>query len=85
VSSKWGTVRIAARRFGLKGRGQISEGYHADLVIFDPDTVTDCASWENAYQYPEGIDIVIVNGQVVIQYGEHTKKLPGKILKKSIV
>jgi len=75
---------VTAQKFGLEDRGQIKEGYFADLVIFDSDKVIDRATYEDPYQYPDGIDQVIVNGQVVVQYGEHTKRLPGKILKKSI-
>lgn len=72
-----------AHKFALKGRGQIKGGYFADLVIFDPDKVIDKATWQNPHQYPEGIHYVLVNGQVVVQSGEHTGNLPGKILRKS--
>ena len=70
-------------KFSIKDRGQIKEGNFADLVVFDPDKVIDKATWKDPHQYPQGIGHVIVNGQVVIQAGEHTGKLPGKIIKKS--
>lgn len=73
---------ITAQKFGLQNRGQVKQGYFADLVVFNPGKIIDCATWEDPHQYPKGIDSVIVNGQVVIRVGEHTGKLPGKILKK---
>jgi N-acyl-D-amino-acid deacylase len=71
---------ITAQKFGLPNRGQVKEGYFADLVVFNPDKIIDCATWKDPHQYPKGIDSVIVNGQVVIREGEHTGNLPGKIL-----
>ncbi|MCP2605610.1 amidohydrolase family protein [Candidatus Aminicenantes bacterium AC-335-O07] len=76
---------LNAKKFGLKKRGQIKEGFFADIVIFNPEKVIDLATWENPHQYPEGIEYVIVNGQVVIREKEHTGTLPGKVLKKEIV
>jgi N-acyl-D-amino-acid deacylase len=73
---------VTARKFGLQNRGQISENYFADIVIFNPDTVIDMATWENPHQYSMGIEYVIVNGEIVIREGEHTGLLPGKILRK---
>ena len=73
---------LAAQKFGCTGRGQITEGYFADIVVFKPDEVIDQATWEDPHQYPKGIDYVIVNGEVVINEGNHTEVLPGKILKK---
>ena len=72
-----------ARTFGLDRRGQVREGYHADLVVFDPDRVEDTATWENPQQYPRGIHQVVVNGLTVVREGEHTGRLPGRILKKT--
>ncbi len=75
---------LPASRFGLRKRGIIEVGAFADLVVFDPARVIDRATWVNPHQYPEGIEYVIVNGQVVIEAGDHTNNLPGKILKKRI-
>lgn len=50
---------LTAQKFGLTRRGQIKEGFFADLVIFNPDKVIDMATWENPHQYPKGIDYVI--------------------------
>ena len=70
-----------AQRFGLRGRGLLKEGFAADIVIFDEETVRDTATFWDARRYPEGIHYVIVNGQVVIQNGEHTGALPGRALR----
>ncbi len=71
---------LPASKLGLKDRGVIKEGYFADLVIFDPEKITDKATYTDPEQYPEGIDYVIVNGQVVIEHGQHTGVFPGKFL-----
>jgi len=67
-----------ARRLGLKRRGQVAAGYYADLVVFDPETVTDTATYEEPRQYPVGIRDVIVNGQFVIRGYEHTGATAGR-------
>jgi N-acyl-D-amino-acid deacylase len=73
---------IPASRFGFEKRGRLQSGYYADLVVFDPDKIADRATWVNPHQYPVGVEYVIVNGQVVVEHGDHTGRLPGKILKK---
>jgi N-acyl-D-amino-acid deacylase len=73
---------MPARKIGLKGRGEIQKGFCADLVIFDPATIADEATYLKPKVYPKGIDYVIVNGQVVIDHGNHTGALPGKALNK---
>ena len=69
-----------AGRLGLTDRGLLQEGLAADICIFDPKTVIDRADWENTQAYPEGIEMVIVNGKIVIRDGEHTGALPGRVL-----
>ena len=56
------------------------EGYKADLVILDPATVADRATYELPQQYPVGIRQVLVNGQLVVNEGSHTLARPGTIL-----
>lgn len=73
---------LPASILGLADRGAIKEGMWADLVIFDPATVADKATFEDPFQYPVGIDTVLVNGQVVLEEGKHTNARPGKVLKK---
>jgi|TARA_Y100000310_G_scaffold90097_1_gene87356 dihydroorotase/N-acyl-D-amino-acid deacylase len=76
-------TKLPASVLGLKERGEIETGHWADLVIFDPNTIIDNATWENPHQYPSGILWVIVNGKVAIDHGKWTGILPGKILKKT--
>ncbi|HUT70417.1 MAG TPA: D-aminoacylase [Desulfatiglandales bacterium] len=71
-----------ANRLGLRDRGIIAEGYFADLVLFDPDRIIDRATYENPRQFSEGIDYVIVNGQVLLEQGELKGIRPGKVLRK---
>ena len=71
-----------ALRFGIAGRGILQADNFADIVIFDPDTIREVGIFGDPHHYPEGIDAVIVNGQIVIDQGEHTGNLPGKILRK---
>ena len=72
---------MPAKKFHLKDRGILSEGSYADIVLFNPDTIIDKATFTNPHQYPEGIDVVIVNGKVVIENAEHTGNLAGKVLR----
>ena len=76
---------MSAEKFGIKERGQLTVGYFADIVLFDPDKVIDKATWLDPHQYPAGIDYVIVNGQIVINQGEHTGALPGRVIKNKSV
>jgi N-acyl-D-amino-acid deacylase len=69
-----------AQIVGLTDRGLLRPGMAADITIFNPETVTDRATFEDPSQYPEGIPYVIVNGTVVIDHGHHTGKKPGRVL-----
>lgn len=71
-----------AKKAGFEKRGEIKIGNFADLVIFDENQISDCATYENPYQYSSGIDYVFVNGQAVVAEGNITGKLPGCVLKK---
>ncbi len=73
---------LAATVSQLTDRGTIAKDKWADLVIFDPAEVRDTATFENPFSYPQGIDTVIVNGQVVLDEGTHTGTKPGKILRR---
>src|SRR5690606_26011183 len=64
----------------LKDRGRLTEGAYADVCIFDPTVLSGKASFENPFQYPQGMDLVIVNGQIVINEGAHTHARPGRFL-----
>jgi N-acyl-D-amino-acid deacylase len=71
-----------AQRLGLPDRGLLRDGFRADVVVFDPETVGSPATRERPKQYPSGIEHVIVNGQLVIEGGEHTGALPGRALRR---
>ncbi len=73
-----------AQRLGLRDRGLIREGYWADIVIFDPMTVRDNATFEDPHQFPSGIIDVIVNGVLVVENEKQKRKYPGKILKRTL-
>jgi N-acyl-D-aspartate/D-glutamate deacylase len=64
----------------LAGRGAIREGLWADVVVFDYERIQDRATYEEPRLAPEGIDWVLVNGQVVIDHGKHTGTRPGQVL-----
>ena len=68
---------LPASILGLADRGAIKEGQWADLVMFNPATVADKATFEDPFQYPVGIDTVLVNGTVVFDEGKHTNARPG--------
>ena len=72
----------AARRLGLADRGRIAPGMAADLVAFDPDTVTDLATFEEPRRTPAGIPYVMVNGEFVIDGGARTQALPGRAIRR---
>jgi N-acyl-D-amino-acid deacylase len=72
---------LPASILGLADRGTIEPGKAADLVIFDPATVADRATFEDPFQYPVGIDTVIVNGQIVLDEGKSTGAKPGTVFK----
>jgi len=69
-----------AERFGLADRGVVCEGAWADLVLFDAKKVIDRASFMDPHRYPEGIPYVMVNGEIVVEQGNHTRALAGQVL-----
>ncbi|MEE9569920.1 MAG: amidohydrolase family protein, partial [Candidatus Binatia bacterium] len=71
---------LPAQVLRLKDRGLIREGYQADIVVLDPDTVTDIASFDTPKQYAHGVEYVLVNGALVIDAGHHTGARPGRVL-----
>ena len=71
-----------AQRLGLPDRGLLRDGFKADIVVFNPDTVKALATKDDPKQFPVGIEYVIVNGHVVIDQGENTGALPGRALRR---
>jgi N-acyl-D-amino-acid deacylase len=74
---------LPARRLRLADRGSIAVGAAADLVAFDPATVSDRATFEDPHQFPVGVPHVIVNGAFVIRGGDHTGARPGRAVRPS--
>lgn len=72
---------LPARQLGLTGRGRLAVNYHADVVVFDPATIADHATYAQPHQYATGVSEVLVNGQVVIRAGEHTGAKPGRFVR----
>lgn len=72
---------LPAQRLGIKDRGLVREGLYADLVIFDPETIIDRATYQKPHQYSVGIEYVIVNGQVVLDRGRFTNARPGRVIR----
>jgi N-acyl-D-aspartate/D-glutamate deacylase len=70
-----------ADRLGLRDRGLLREGMAADVVIFDPATVTDHATFEQPHQLSTGVRDVWVNGTRVVAAGTHTGATPGRFVK----
>ncbi len=71
---------LPATNLGLKDRGLLKSGMFADVVIFDPQTIADRATFENPHQYSVGVRDVFVNGQHVLKNGQHTGAKPGRAL-----
>ena len=74
---------MPAKKFGFKERGIIKKGLFADIVIFDPKTVIDKATFENGNQYPVGIKHVIVNGKIAVEDEKTTAEKAGRVLRNS--
>jgi N-acyl-D-amino-acid deacylase len=72
----------AARRFGLRDRGLLRAGMAADVVVFDPERVADRSTYEEGRRLAEGVEHVLVNGEVVLRGGTRTRALPGRGLRR---
>ena len=69
---------LPAQNLKIDRRGELKEGYYADVVVFDPDTIQDHATFVDPHQYATGMRHVFVNGQPVLKDGEHTGAKPGR-------
>ncbi len=72
---------LPAANIQIRDRGQLTEGYFADIVVFDPATVSDHATFPEPHQYATGVEQVFVNGVQVIQDSEHTGATPGRVVR----
>jgi N-acyl-D-amino-acid deacylase len=73
---------LTARRFGLEGRGELRVGAAADITLFDPATIVDAATFEAPIRAAKGIELVMVNGEVVWREGRSTGARPGRVLRR---
>jgi N-acyl-D-amino-acid deacylase len=72
---------LAAETFGFARYGRVEQGAQANLVVFDPQTVIDRASFDDSKQFPEGIEHVIVEGELMIRHGEQTGRGSGVVVR----
>jgi N-acyl-D-amino-acid deacylase len=72
-----------AARFRLAGRGMLRPGYFADVVVFDFDKLSSASTFDTPTVYPQGIDLVLVNGVVVVDKSGHCGTRPGRVLRRA--
>jgi N-acyl-D-amino-acid deacylase len=72
---------LPAQLLDVRDRGLLREGFFADIVVFDPATIADRATYEKPHQYATGIDYVLVNGAVVVDHGRITNARPGRVIR----
>ncbi len=72
---------LPAHKFQLANRGLLEPGFAADIVVFDPATVTDLATYEQPHQYSKGFRFVLVNGRLTIDEGKHNGTRAGEVLR----
>jgi N-acyl-D-aspartate/D-glutamate deacylase len=72
-----------AKKFGITGRGVLHKGNYADIVVFHPSRIESLATSENPYQYARGMQWILVNGELALDNGIHTKKCAGEVLRKT--
>jgi N-acyl-D-aspartate/D-glutamate deacylase len=74
----------SAAALGLADRGVLRPGAWADVTVFDPARIADCATYAEPHRFATGVSTVIVNGEVVIDGGDHTGALPGQVLRRPV-
>ena len=72
---------LPATNLGIRQRGALKPGYYADVVVFDPATIQDHATFEKPKQLATGVDDVFVNGVQVLKDGKHTGAKPGRVVR----
>ena len=77
-----GSTSKTAEILKIKKRGKLLENYFADIIMFNPKTFKDLANYTDAFQLSQGLEYSIINGQIVIDKGQFTNKLKGRVLKK---
>jgi N-acyl-D-aspartate/D-glutamate deacylase len=71
-----------AEKFSIKKRGVLKNGYFADMLVLDQDKLKSPATIENPYQYSQGVELVIINGEIVLKDGEYTGNRNGQVLER---
>ena len=71
---------LPVAQFRLGARGELREGYMADVTVFDPGSLRDCATFSDPHRFSEGITHLVVNGQMVLAEGHLTAARPGSWL-----
>jgi N-acyl-D-amino-acid deacylase len=74
---------LNAAKLGIQDRGLLRPGNWADITVFDPEKVIDRSTYTAPFQYSDGIDYVIVNGQVVLERGKHSGARPGRAIRRN--
>ena len=72
---------LPAANIGIIDRGELREGFYADVVVFDPERIIDHATFEDPHQYATGVLHVFVNGEQVLDNGKHTGRTPGRVVR----
>ena len=72
---------LNAAKIGIRDRGLLQAGLFADITVFDEKRVSDRSTYDEPFQYSEGVEYVIVNGRMVIDQGKHTGARPGRALR----
>lgn len=75
------STSLAAESIGVENRGTLAEGLYADIVVFDPETIIDHATYQEPHQHSTGVEYVVVNGEVVLDQGEITDARPGVVVR----
>jgi N-acyl-D-amino-acid deacylase len=72
---------LPAANLKIRNRGTLKPNYFADIVVFDPTTIRDHATYQKPHAYATGVRDVLVNGQIVLRNGEHTGARPGQVVR----
>ena len=75
------STSLAAENIGVEDRGTLAEGLYADIVVFNPETIMDNATYQEPHRYSTGVEYVVVNGEVVLDGGEITDARPGVVVR----
>jgi N-acyl-D-aspartate/D-glutamate deacylase len=78
------STSAVAQKLQMTDRGEIAVGTRADLVVFDPAKIRDLSTFNSPHQYPQGLPYVMVNGELAIRNGDHTRARSGDVLRRGL-